>query len=93
MPWRSRPELWGEGIRVADLRTKSPPLAIAPERTVQTNDPKATATYGRREPVASFEFSGWARHSHRVGQSRLPKMTLPRRSRAFPYGRGRVMPH
>ena len=39
---------------MADLRTQSPPLAIALERAVRANDPKATATYGHREPVASF---------------------------------------
>jgi hypothetical protein len=26
------------------------------ERTIRANDQKATATYGHREPVASFEF-------------------------------------
>jgi hypothetical protein len=55
-PWRFRPEQWSEGIRVADLRTQSPPLALIPECTVRANDPKATVTYGNREPVASFKF-------------------------------------
>jgi hypothetical protein len=36
-------------------------VATAPERTVRANDPEETATYGLPEPVASFEFSGWAR--------------------------------
>ena len=57
-PWRSSQECWSEGFLVADLRTQSPPLAISPERTVRANDPKATAPYGHREPVASFGFSG-----------------------------------
>jgi hypothetical protein len=39
-------------------RRKLRSLAIALERTVRANDPKATATYGHREPTASFEFFG-----------------------------------
>jgi hypothetical protein len=68
-PWRSRPERWSEGIRVADLRTQSPPLAIALERIVRANDPKATATCGNREPFASFEFFRLGTTQPLVGQS------------------------
>ena len=42
---------------MADRSMQSPPLAITRERIVWAKDPKATATYGHREPVASFEFS------------------------------------
>jgi hypothetical protein len=45
-------------------------VATAPERTVRANDPEETATYGLPEPVASFEFSGWARHSYRLDSRR-----------------------
>jgi hypothetical protein len=50
-------------VRVADLKTQSPPRAITPGRTVRANRTKAIARYGHDEPVASFEFSGWVRHS------------------------------
>jgi hypothetical protein len=70
MPLAFQAKRWSEGICLADLRTESPPLAIAHERTVRANDPEATATYCLPEPVASFEFSGWARHSYRLDSRR-----------------------
>jgi hypothetical protein len=47
---------------VADLTTQSPPLAITLGEIIGANNPKATATQGHAESVASFQFLGRARY-------------------------------
>jgi hypothetical protein len=52
-----------EAIGMADLRTRSPPLATTLGDIIKTNNPEATASYGHIELVASFQFFGRAPRS------------------------------
>jgi hypothetical protein len=57
---------------VADLTTQSPALAITLGEMIGANDPKATATYGHVESVASFPIFRPSTLWPLVGQSPLP---------------------
>jgi hypothetical protein len=61
-----------DAIGVADLTTQSPPLAISLGEIIGANDPKATATKGHAESVASFQFFDPSTLWPLVGQSPLP---------------------
>src|SRR5258707_10087173 len=77
--WRSRPKGRSEAMGVADLRTQSPPLAITLGEIIGANDPKATATQGHAESVASFQFFGPARYGRWLDSRRYRRRDSPLR--------------
>jgi hypothetical protein len=70
---------------VADLTTQSPPLAITLGEIIRANDPKATATEGHAESVASFQFFGPARYGRWLDSRRYRWRQPPNTVHSYPF--------